>query len=240
MSPSRVLAVIPARYGSTRFPGKPLAEINGLPMIVHVYRRASRLGCVDRVIVATDDERIRAVVEGTGGEAVMTSRSHRTGTSRVCEVAENHRYGLVVNVQGDEPLLPLRGVGRLIKTMQADRRIVMGTLAAADPDTEEFNRPDVVKVVCDLDGNALYFSRSAVPNAAGRFLRHIGIYAYRRSFLLSYGSLRRGPLEKLESLEQLRALENGFDIRVVTCRRASPGVDRPEDIKRVEKRLESS
>lgn len=239
MSRSRVLAVIPARYGSTRFPGKPLAEISGLPMIVRVYRRTVRLKGVDRVIVATDDARIQEIVERYGGAAVMTSHRRRTGTSRVGEVASHHRYDIVLNVQGDEPILPLHGVERLIETMQGDPGIVMGTLAAREKDAEELGRRDVVKVVCDRDGNALYFSRSAIPHGATTFLRHIGIYAYRRSFLLRFDRIPRGPLERSESLEQLRALENGFGIRIVTCRTASIGVDRPSDIKRVEKWLES-
>lgn len=208
-------------------------------MIVHVYRRAVRIGGVDRVIVATDDVRIQETVERYGGAAVMTSLRHRTGTSRVGEVASRYRYGIVLNVQGDEPLLPLRGVERLVETMQGNPGIVMGTLAAREKEKNELERRDVVKVVCDRDGNALYFSRSAIPHGAATFLRHVGIYAYRRSFLLRFDRLPRGPLERLESLEQLRALENGFGIRVVRCRTASVGVDRPSDIKRVEKWLES-
>lgn len=239
MAVPRVLAVIPARYASTRFPGKPLASIGGVPMILRVYRRAARCRGIDRVIVATDDHRIKTVVEEGGGEAVMTAGTHRTGTSRVAEIAHIFKYGIVLNIQGDEPLLPVRGVERLIEVMIADRNVPMGTLAAPAAAGEDFKNPDVVKVVCDLDGNALYFSRSPVPNAAVRYLRHVGIYAYRRMFLLRYGSMKRGPLEKLESLEQLRALENGYRIRVVQCRAKALGVDRPWDIKRVEKLLES-
>lgn len=208
-------------------------------MVVRVYRRTVRLKGVDRVIVATDDARVQEVVERYGGAAVMTSRGHRTGTSRVGEVASHHRYGIVLNVQGDEPLLPLGGVERLIEAMQGDPGIVMGTLAARERDSGELGRRDVVKVVCDGDGRALYFSRSAIPHGAAVFLRHIGIYSYRRSFLLRFDRLPRGPLERLESLEQLRALENGFRIRVLICKAASIGVDRPSDIKKVEKWLES-
>ncbi len=240
MSRSRVLIVIPARYHSTRFPGKPLAPIRGEPMILHVYRRASAVRSADRVVVATDDERIRSVVESAGGEAVMTGRGHRTGTSRVREVASMFRFGIVLNVQGDEPLFPVRGVERMIACMRENSRIVMGTLASRSDDPAAFGRSDVVKVVVDRSGNALYFSRSPVPFGPGRFLHHIGVYAYRRSFLLRFGSLKRGPLEERESLEQLRALENGYGIRVITCRGTSMGVDRPGDIKRVEKRLKSS
>jgi 3-deoxy-manno-octulosonate cytidylyltransferase (CMP-KDO synthetase) len=234
---SKVLAVIPARYGSTRFPGKPLAPIAGIPMILHVYRRAAQIGGVDRVVVATDDRRIFDVVENDGGTAVMTSKRHRTGTSRVCEVAARHRHGIILNIQGDEPLLPKRGVERLIEMMQVNRSVPMGTLAAPSADPSERASGDVVKAVIDLYGNALYFSRAPIPGGAGGVLRHIGIYAYRRSFLLRFGSLRRGSLERRESLEQLRALENGYPIRVVTCRAAGVGVDTPGDIKRVEKRI---
>ena len=236
-SMSKVLAVIPARYHSSRFPGKPLALINGIPMILHVLHGASKLIGVDTVIVATDDERIRRIVEEDGGTVVMTSKSHKTGTSRVAEAASYYRHGIVLNVQGDEPILPGAGIGRLIDVMRSDPKIRMGTLAASSIDKRELGSRDVVKVVCGRDGNALYFSRSPVPSGPGRFLKHIGIYAYRRSFLMLFGEMERGSLEKRESLEQLRALENGVPIRVVTCRARGIGVDRPSDIKRVEKRL---
>jgi 3-deoxy-manno-octulosonate cytidylyltransferase (CMP-KDO synthetase) len=235
---SKVLAVIPARFGSTRFPGKPLAPIGGVPMILHVYRNATRIQGLDRVIVATDDRRIRDVVEAEGGSAILTSRSHRTGTSRVAEVAARFAYGIVMNIQGDEPLLPKRGIERLVDAMKSDPRLLMGTLATPSSDPLEHRRSDVVKVVRSAEGNALYFSRSPIPHSSGAFLKHIGVYAYRRPFLLRFGSLRRGPLEKREALEQLRALENGIAIRVLTCRAVTIGVDRPADIKRVEKRLE--
>lgn len=235
MSVNKVLAVIPARYGSTRFPGKALAMIRGIPMILRVYRRASGIRGIDRVIVATDDRRIQSVILCDEGESEMTSVSHRTGTSRVREVAGRHRYGIVLNIQGDEPLLPVGGVERLIELMRNERRTVMATLAAESTDGEEMLRRDVVKVACDLEGNALYFSRSPIPHDSGRFLKHVGIYAFRRGFLLKYYSLPQGPLEKAESLEQLRAVENGYRIRVLTCGSCPAGVDRPEDIKRVEK-----
>ncbi len=233
----RVLVVIPARYGSTRFPGKPLAKIDGTEMILHVVRRAGKIRGVDKVVVATDDTRIMDIVTLDGSIAVMTSKAHKTGTSRVAEVASGARYGIIINIQGDEPILPVRGVEKLIAVMKAQRSIVMGTLAVKTDDPGAFANRDVVKVVTSRDGNALYFSRSCLPYQAGSFLRHTGIYAYRRSFLLRYGKLRRGPLEKTEGLEQLRALENGFDIRVVICGEKSLGVDTPEDIKRVEKRI---
>jgi len=253
----KVLVVIPARYGSTRFEGKPLAVIDGSPMIVHVMNRAAKIRNADAVIVATDDRRIKDVVEGAGGVGVMTAASHSTGTSRVREAAAYFLHGIIVNVQGDEPLLPVRAVENLIAVMQANPQLMMGTLAAPSTDFDDLFRPDVVKEVCDGDCNALYFSRSpvpytgfAVPARAGatrtvlsgdlagiKYLRHIGVYAFRRAFLLSYNELRRGPLERLERLEQLRALENGYRIGVVICRSTSIGVDRPEDVTRVRKLL---
>jgi len=238
LSSKGVMAVIPARYGSTRFPGKPLAMIGGVPMIIRVLRSAGKIRGVDRIVVATDDERIKSVVEGSGGAAEMTSPGHTSGTSRVAEVASRYRYPVVLNIQGDEPILPVGGIGNLVETIRNERKVVMATLAKSSQDTDALARRDVVKVVRGLDGYALYFSRSAVPSGGGRFLQHIGVYAYRRSFLLRYESLRRGPLEKSERLEQLRALENGYRIRVLLCRGNSLGVDSPEDIKRVEKRLE--
>jgi 3-deoxy-manno-octulosonate cytidylyltransferase (CMP-KDO synthetase) len=252
----KALVVIPARYGSTRFEGKPLARIGGIPMIVHVMNRAARIRNADAIIVATDDLRIKAVVEKAGGVAVMTDPSHATGTSRVREAASYFLHGIVVNVQGDEPLLPVRAVERLISLMRDDPALMMGTLASPANDLDDLLRPDVVKVVCDRDGDALYFSRSPLPYhgfaAAGsggarapsrggqagiRYLRHIGVYAFRRAFLSGYNGMRSGALEKIERLEQLRALENGYRVGVVTCRSSSIGVDRPEDVKRIKKLL---
>lgn len=258
----KALVVIPARYGSTRFEGKPLARIAGVPMIVHVMNRAAKIRNADAVIVATDDERIKSVVEEAGGIAVMTKRTHPTGTSRVCEAAGYFLHGIVVNVQGDEPLLPVRAVESLIASMQADPLLAMGTLASPANDFDDLFRGDVVKVVCNGEGDALYFSRSPIPypmfaagaDSAGAdtagaraksrkvpqgisYLRHVGVYAFRREFLFGYNDLRRGPLERHERLEQLRALENGYRIGVVTCRSASIGVDRPEDVARIQKIL---
>jgi 3-deoxy-manno-octulosonate cytidylyltransferase (CMP-KDO synthetase) len=252
----KALVVIPARYGSTRFEGKPLAKIAGVPMVVRVMNRAAKIKNADAVIVATDDERIKRAVEEAGGIAVMTKRTHPTGTSRVCEAAGYFLHGIVVNVQGDEPLLPVRAVENLIDGMRTDPALAMGTLAAPANDFDDLFRADVVKVVTDAEGNALYFSRSPIPypmfaperesgagraprrTAAGiRYLRHIGVYAYRREFLFDYNDLRRGPLERHERLEQLRALENGYRVGVVTCRSSSIGVDRPEDVARIQKLL---
>ena len=253
----KALVVIPARYGSTRFEGKPLAKIGGAPMIVHVMNRAAKIRNADAVIVATDDRRIMNVVEDAGGIAVMTEPTHPTGTSRVREAAGYFLHGIIVNVQGDEPLLPVRAVEQLIGVMQEDPALMMGTLATPAADFDDLFRPDIVKVVCDHDGNALYFSRSPIPypgflgeriagstRAASRaavpgikYLRHIGVYAFRRSFLFDYKTLRQGPLERHERLEQLRAIENGYRIGVVTTRSESIGVDRPEDVTRIRKLL---
>jgi 3-deoxy-manno-octulosonate cytidylyltransferase (CMP-KDO synthetase) len=231
--------VIPARYGSIRFPGKPLAKIAGLPMILHVARRVSGVRGIEKVIVATDDERILDVVTADGHIAEMTSKRHRTGTARVAEVAGRHSCRIVVNVQGDEPLLPSAAVERLVAVMRTDHRLQMATLATTGSGVAEMKRPDVVKVAVDREGYAMYFSRSPVPHGTDKFLHHIGIYAFRRKFLLGYDGMPKGPFEKAEGLEQLRAIENGFRIRVMPCRARSFGVDRPEDIKRVEKRLGS-
>jgi 3-deoxy-manno-octulosonate cytidylyltransferase (CMP-KDO synthetase) len=231
--------VIPARYRSTRFPGKPLAEIAGAPMILHVVRRVAGIKNVEKVIVATDDERILDVVTADGHTAEMTSKRHRTGTARVAEVAARHSCSIVLNVQGDEPLLPAAAVERLVGVMRTDHKLVMATLATTGSGLAEMKRPDVVKVAVDREGFAMYFSRSPVPHGTDKFLHHLGIYAFRRNFLLGYDKMPKGPFEKAEGLEQLRALENGHRIKVMPCRARSFGVDRPEDIKRVEKRLGS-
>ena len=254
----KALVVIPARYGSTRFEGKPLAQIDGVPMIVHVMNRAAKIRNADAIIVATDDERIKSVVEEAGGIAVMTKRTHPTGTSRVCEAAGYFLHGIVVNVQGDEPLLPVRAVENLIALMQADPRSGWARSPLPRATSTISSAPTSSRSSRTLEGNALYFSRSPIPYpmfAAGAepcrrlarnrgglprgssYLRHIGVYAFRREFLFGYNDLRRGPLERHERLEQLRALENGYRIGVVTCRSASIGVDRPEDVARIQKIL---
>ena len=206
-------------------------------MILHVTRRVSGIRGVEKVIVATDDQRIMDVVTADGHLAEMTSKRHRTGSARVAEVAERHSCSIVLNVQGDEPLLPSAAVERLVSIMRADHKLLMATLATTGSGTAEMKRPDVVKVAVDREGYAMYFSRASVPHGTDKFLHHIGIYAFRRKFLLGYDAMPKGPFEKAEGLEQLRALENGFRIRVMPCRARSFGVDRPEDIKRVEKRM---
>jgi 3-deoxy-manno-octulosonate cytidylyltransferase (CMP-KDO synthetase) len=235
---SRVVAIIPARYESTRFPGKPLATIAGKPMIQHVYERTAGVASVDRVLVATDDERIREAVRGFGGEVVMTGRHHESGTDRIAEVVERLDAPVVVNVQGDIPFLDPEMLAAGVKPLLDDADLPMATIKTAIRTREELENPNVVKVVTDRAGHALYFSRYPIPywrdgNAPGRTaFRHIGLYVYRRDFLLRFASLEPSPLERAEKLEQLRALEWGFRIKVAEVEEASIEVDTPEDLDR--------
>jgi 3-deoxy-manno-octulosonate cytidylyltransferase (CMP-KDO synthetase) len=233
-----VIAVIPARYGSTRLAAKALADIGGVPMVVRVWKQVSMARSIERVIVATDDERIAAPVRAAGGDAMMTSAEHQSGTDRIAEVATKVHADIYINVQGDQPFTDPRDLDAVVAPMLTDARIDMATLATPIVDLEEFRNPTKVKVVCDAMGNALYFSRSPIPHGrdieglpAGA-LRHIGIYAYRREFLLKFASLAPGKLEQLEKLEQLRALENGYRIRVVPSLAPSLEIDTAEDLVR--------
>ena len=230
----RTLCVIPARYASTRLPGKPLADIYGKPMICRVWERARRAEKPERVIVATDDQRIYDAVRKDGGEAMLTRADHPTGTDRLAEVAQAHAaVDLIVNVQGDEPLIEPSVIDELIALFEADENLQMATVMTRMEDEEEQKNPNNVKVVVDKLGYALYFSRSLLPYpraAAAPVYKHIGIYAYRRDFLLHYARLAPTPLEKAESLEQLRALENGYGIRVLETASRFIGVDTPEDL----------
>ncbi len=245
-----IVALIPARFASTRFPGKPLADILGKPMIQHVYERTIRSTLVDDVIVATDDERIAAVVRGFGARVEMTRSDHPSGTDRLAEVAQRLDAEIIVNVQGDEPLIAPEMIDEAVAPLASDASIPMGTLKSPLVCAEDYANPNVVKVVTDRDGFALYFSRSPLPyvrNDQGldfgeivrRFApaRHIGLYVYRRDFLLDYARLQPTALELAEQLEQLRALEHGYRIRVVETSRSSLGVDVPEDLKAVERVL---
>ena len=235
----RTLCVIPARYASTRLPGKPLADICGKPMICRVLERASRAQKPEKVIVATDDERIYDAVRAEGGEAILTRADHPTGTDRLAEVAEAYtEVDLIVNVQGDEPLIEPSVIDDLIAPFEMEENLPMATVMVRMEDAAEQLNPNNVKVVVDKLGYALYFSRSLVPYpraAAGPVYKHIGIYAYRRDFLLRYARLEPTPLEKAESLEQLRALENGYGIRVLETDCRFVGVDTPEDLALVNK-----
>ena len=235
----RTLCVIPARYASTRLPGKPLADICGKPMICRVLERASRAQKPEKVIVATDDERIYDAVRAEGGEAILTRADHPTGTDRLAEVAEAYpEVDLIVNVQGDEPLIEPSVIDDLIAPFEMDENLPMATVMVRMEDAAEQLNPNNVKVIVDKLGYALYFSRSLVPYpraVAGPVYKHIGIYAYRRDFLLRYARLEPTPLEKAESLEQLRALENGYGIRVLETDCRFVGVDTPEDLALVNK-----
>lgn len=235
---SRVVVIIPARYESTRLPGKPLADLNGQPMIQHVYERAARARGIDRVLVATDDARIRTAVEQFGGEAVMTRADHRSGTDRVAEVAAGLDAEVIVNVQGDLPLLDPALVVAAVAPLNADAGLPMATVKTALRNRDEHDDPNVVKVATDQHGYALYFSRSPIPYQRGGARpgdlghKHIGLYVYRRDFLLAFAQLAPTPLEQAEQLEQLRALEWGFRIKVTEVDSASIEVDTPRDLER--------
>lgn len=239
---SGVVVIIPARYESTRLPGKPLADLRGQPMIQHVYARALQVPAVDRVIVATDDARIEAAVKQFGGDVVMTSPAHRTGTDRIAEIASALQADIVVNVQGDLPLLDPAMVDAAIGPLRDDGGLPMATVKTPLSSADELASPHVVKVVTDRDGYALYFSRSPLPfhrdgGGAALGYKHIGLYVYRREFLLSFARLAPTPLEQAEQLEQLRALEWGFRIKVAEVATASVEVDTPRDLERARAEL---
>lgn len=234
------MGAIPARYGSTRLPGKPLLPIAGRPMIEHVYTRVARARGLDRVVVLTDDERIARAVESFGGEWEMTPDDCVSGTDRIAWAARRWTAGAVINIQGDEPLIDPEEISTVAAHLAANPQDPVVTLATpAAP--EEMENPNTVKVVLARDGSALYFSRAAIPyrRQEGGFspLKHLGIYGYQRDALLRLAALAPTPLERSESLEQLRALENGIGIRVLIVERASIGVDTAEDLERVEKIL---
>lgn len=231
----KVLCVIPARYASTRLPGKPLSMIAGKPMIQHVYERACQAQLPDEVVVATDNELVEKAVLDFGGKAVMTSPDHPSGTDRLAEVALMYPdVDVIVNVQGDEPMIPPEVIDRLAEAFNSDADLNMATMKVV-MDEEDYENPAAVKVVTDQQGYALYFSRSLMPYPRNKpegfkVFKHVGIYAYRRNFLLKYAALAPTPLEKTESLEQLRALENGYKIKVLESDFQGIGVDTPEDL----------
>lgn len=237
-----IIVVIPARWGSTRFPGKPLIDIAGKPMIEHVYRQASRARGIDKVLVATDDTRILKCIREFGGECILTGE-HRSGTDRVAEAVADIECDIVVNVQGDEPIIPPQMIEQVIEPFRSDNSLPMASLKRAFREGEDPNSPQLVKVVTDIHNNALFFSRSLLPyprdpQQSQPFL-HIGIYAYRKNFLLKFSSLPSTPLEQTEGLEQLRALEHGYRIKVPTTEFFSIGVDVPEDIEKIRKHLKN-
>ena len=248
----KITAIVPARYASTRFEGKALADIKGKPMVRHVYERTALAQLVSEVIVATDDERIATAVRAFGGRVVMTSRDHNTGTDRLAEVAAGLDSEIVVNVQGDEPLIEPAMIDEAIRPLVEDSAIVMGTLKSRIRNLHDFLSPNVVKVVTDRNGFALYFSRSPLPNFrdkwndlkdeafnSGKLLchKHVGLYVYRRDFLLQYARMAPTQLELSEKLEQLRVLENGYRIKVVETAYESIGVDTPGDLEKVLEKL---
>lgn len=230
----KIACVIPARYASTRLPGKPLADIAGKPMIQRVYEQVSKATVPDDVIVATDDQRVAEAVNSFGGTVVMTKADHLTGTDRLAEVAElRPDIDVIINVQGDEPLIEASLIDELSALFKDDSQLQMATVGAPLQEAE-YGEPSAVKVVCNLKGYAMYFSRSLIPYPRNAFvnapLKHIGIYAYTRDFLLAFAKLAPTPAELTESLEQLRALENGVAIRVIKTDARFVGVDTPEDL----------
>lgn len=242
-----VVAIIPARYESNRFPGKPLALIAGKPMIQHVVERAKSVSLLSRVIVATDDTRIAEVVASFGGEYVLTRSDHVSGSDRLAEAAELvgiSEHDVVVNIQGDQPLFPAEVVEQVARPLLEDPALPMSTLIYKIIREEEINDPNHVKTVFDRDDYALYFSRSPIPfqrnpaeDESPTYYKHLGFYAYRKGFLLTFVALPEGEWERFEKLEQLRALEYGYKIKVTLTEHDSIEVDTPEDLKRVEEYL---
>jgi len=232
----RFVGVVPARFASTRLPGKPLLQIAGKPLIQWVYEAASQASCLDRVVVATDDERIFRTVVGFGGQAMMTRADHQSGTDRVAEVAACIEADVFVNVQGDEPLMAASTIEAVCRPFTLNPALEISTARIRIADAEEASKPQVVKVVTGAAGRALYFSRSLIPfprREPATWYKHIGIYAYRRQFLLALRDLKPSPLETTECLEQLRFLENGHVIEVVEVTEDSLGIDTPEELVRV-------
>ncbi len=238
--PAEVVGAIPARWGSTRLPGKVLRPIAGRPMIEHVWRRASRATGLARVVVLTDDPRVADAVAGFGGDCLLTPADCASGSDRIAWAARDWQEAAVVNIQGDEPLIDPAAIDALARHLLDRPDDPMVTLAAPAGDGDR-DDPDVVKVVVDARGYALYFSRAPIPYPRGAGgaapLRHIGIYGYQRAALVELAGLERSPLERSESLEQLRALENGIPIRVLTVERGWPGVDTIQDLEAVDRLL---
>jgi len=232
-----VVGIIPARYGSKRFPGKPLAHILNKPLIQWVWERVKSSKCLTRLIIATDDMRISNVAKGFGAEVVLTSRKHKSGTDRIAQVCRNLRVSIVVNIQGDEPLIPLDTIASVVRVMVNNPKVPMATAVCKSKNSGDATNPNIVKVILDRNNYAMYFSRSPIPHNSQVFYKHIGIYAYRRNFLLEFVKLKESKLEQTEKLEQLRALENGYKIKVAVVKNDSIPVDVPEDIKKVEEHL---
>jgi 3-deoxy-manno-octulosonate cytidylyltransferase (CMP-KDO synthetase) len=240
---TRILGVIPARFASSRFPGKALATLAGKPVLQHVFERVSQTRYVRDIVIATDDERIRTAAVRFGATVRMTRADHQSGTDRVAEIAASYNAEIVVNIQGDEPLIDPNAIDAAALSLIEDPDLSMSTLKKRIEDPAEITNPNVVKVVTDLKGDAIYFSRCPIPYArdgSATHFKHIGLYVYRHDFLLGYSDLPIGPLERTERLEQLRALENGYRIRVAETEYDSLGVDTPEDLKNVSALFEAS
>lgn len=242
---SKAAIIIPARWASTRFPGKPLFPILGKPLLQHAWERCQKVKSVSQVIVATDDMRIAEAAFGFGAEVALTSPDHPSGTDRIAEVAENLRgVKHIINLQGDEPAIDPKLIDLLVHRLQEDPKLQMVTAATPFETPEDVANPNNVKVVTGVKGQALYFSRSAIPfdrdgTAHPRYWWHMGLYGFRRDFLLDYVKWKPTPLEESEKLEQLRALEHGASIHVVTTKHRAVGVDTPEDVARAEFALSS-
>jgi 3-deoxy-manno-octulosonate cytidylyltransferase (CMP-KDO synthetase) len=240
---SKAVGIIPARWRSTRFPGKPLHLIANKPLLRHVWERCLRAKELDAVIIATDDMRIAKAAFDWGAEVAMTSPRHQSGTDRIAEVVRKARqFEYIINIQGDEPLTEPALLSRFVGTLRSNRQIEMVTAAHPFENAAQASSPHQVKVIVDLDGNALYFSRYAIPFPRNRsvpikYLRHQGIYGFRRKTLLNFVKSKTTPLERAESLEQLRALEIGVKVHVLLMRHGSPGVDTPADAKALERKL---
>lgn len=236
-SSMKVLGVIPARYDSTRFPGKPLADINGKPMLLWCYESSLKSKLIDKLIVATDDKRIFSAVKKSGGEVVMTSKKHRSGTDRIAEAAKKFKCDIVVNIQGDEPFIDYRIIDKAIKTLKKDKSAQVSTAARRITHKKEINDPNNVKIVFDNKFNAIYFSRSVIPfdrDAKGNtnYYKHYGLYVYRKDYLMKITKMPESKLEKIEKLEQLRILENGGKIKIVLTNKDSISIDTREDLKK--------
>jgi 3-deoxy-manno-octulosonate cytidylyltransferase (CMP-KDO synthetase) len=242
MKPSqlpKIIGIVPARFGSTRFPGKPLVKIHGKSLIQHTYENAKKCQSLDELVVATDDSRIFDHVTQFGGKVMMTSEMCPTGTDRLAEVVKTSEYqdaDIIINIQGDEPCLDPDSIEAVIRLLKEDTQAVMGTCATPIRSEEEITNPNIVKCVLDRNQNALYFSRSTIPYLRTKAIvyRHMGLYGYRRDFLLTYQTLSLTPLQLAEDLEQLKVLEHGFRIKVALVDELSIGVDTPADIQKVE------
>jgi 3-deoxy-manno-octulosonate cytidylyltransferase (CMP-KDO synthetase) len=240
-----VVGVIPARYGSSRLPGKALVDLQGKPLLYHVYQRSSRANRLNRLLIATDDDRIYNAAVAFGAEVVMTGKDHRSGTDRIAEAIREVDADIVVNIQGDEPLIDFAAIDETVDLLQNDPSADMATLKTPISEMEDFLNPNVVKVVTDEQDYALYFSRAPIPHVRsgasfGHAFRHIGLYAYRRDFLMQFTQWPPSTLEKLEDLEQLRALERGAKIKVGLTNTHVFGVDTPEDLERIRRLVEGN